>query len=99
MAFYSKKLGFGMAPRRCEIRSKTKLQCRKNLFFIVARTLACACMPVYVYACMKHKHAELEHKCAYVYMCTHVLRFSWPLFSKNSLFGSKRVIFFQKHFP
>ena len=37
----------------------------KNFSFIVSRTVACAHMPVYAYACLKHVHVELEHECAY----------------------------------
>ena len=44
----------------------------------------CVRLPVYKYACMKLVHADLEHVYAYVCLCTHALRFSWPLFSKNS---------------
>ena len=33
---------------------QTSALMHKNLSFIVSETLACVCMPVYAYACMKH---------------------------------------------
>ena len=65
----------GGAPKRCGIHSKPIFNV-ENLSFLVSRTLACAHMPVYVYACMKHVHTELEHACAYACMRTHALGFS-----------------------
>ena len=71
---------------------------QKNLTFIVSRTLACAHMPVYVYVCMKHAHAGLEHACVYACMRMHALGFLWPFFSKNSLFSSQTSYIFLKRF-
>ena len=48
----------------------------ENLSFVVSKTIACVCMPVYVYVCMKHAFIELEHACAYACMYTHALGFS-----------------------
>ena len=46
----------------------------ENLPFIVSRTLACICMLVYAYACMRHAYAKLKHAWAnvYAYACLRV---------------------------
>ena len=86
-----------MAPRRCGIHSKASLNA-ENLSCIVFGILACACIHVYEYACMKYAYVKLEHACTYVCMRTHVLGFSWSHFSKNSLFNKKISYIFHKYF-
>ena len=60
----------------------------KNLPFIVSGALACACMPVYAQACIKHVYIELKGVHAYACMHEHALGFLLSFFSKNSLFSS-----------
>ena len=79
------------------IRFKPSLNA-ENLSYIVSRTLACACIHMYEYACMKHAYAKLEHACAYMCMRTHVLGFPWSHFFKNSLFNQKISYIFHKYF-
>ena len=86
-----------MASRRCGIHSKPSLNA-ENLPFKVSRILAYTRMHMYMYACMKHAHADLKHACAYACMRTHALGFPWSLFLKNSLFGPKISYIFYKHF-
>ena len=88
---------FGVALKWYGIRSKPSLNA-ESLSYIVSRTLACACIHMYEYACMKHAYTKLEHACTYTCMHTHVLGFSWSHFSKNSLFNKKISYIFHKYF-
>ena len=87
----------GVAFNLYGIRFKPSLNV-ENLSYIVSRTLACACIHMYEYACMKHAYAKLEHACAYMCMRTHVLGFPWSHFFKNSLFNQKISYIFHKYF-
>ena len=99
MAFYSQKMGFWKNSQTTWDSFQNQVLMQKNFLFIVFGTLTCAHMPMYAYACTKHAHAGLEHACTYACMYTHALRFSWPFFSKNSLFSSWKSYIFRKHFP
>jgi len=88
MAFYSQKIGCSeRLPNNVGFIPNQVLN-TENLHFIISRTLACAHMPVYVNAYIKHANGGLEHVCAYVCMRTHALGFSWPFLPKNRLFSS-----------
>jgi len=60
----------------------------KALPFIDFGPLACVCMPVYAYACMKHAYTALEHACAYACMRMHALGLPGLKFLKIDLFCS-----------
>ena len=64
MALYSEKIRVWNGSQTMWDSFQTSALMEKNLPFIVSGTLACARMPVYVYACMKHAHAGLENSSA-----------------------------------
>ena len=71
-----------MVPKRMWDSFQNQALNVEKLYFIVSRTLACARMPVYAYACMKHAHAGLEHACAYTCIHTDALGFCGISFLK-----------------
>ena len=78
MAFYSSKMGAWNGSQTMWDSFQNPNFNVDNLSFIVSRTLACVCLPVYAYACMKHAYIELEHACTYacmrmnVHVCMHI---------------------------
>ena len=54
LLFILKKLGVWNGSQTMWDSLQTSALLHKNLSFIVSETLACVCMPVCAYACMKH---------------------------------------------
>ena len=88
MALYNEKMGVWNGSQMMWDSFQNISLMQKNLSFIVSGTLACICMPVYGYACIKHAYAGLEQACAYAYMRMHALVFLGLNFPKINLFSS-----------